>query len=149
MLRLIVDDNLRGAVRRALQHRIGNVDLIDLQSLGLTGADDATVLGVAAAHRRILIADDAQGVARIALERVDAGLPMPGVILITLDAHRGDVVDELLLLVESYHQDELAGQVIYLPLTPEPDTDDDPDREKRPAAARSARPTPPVSRACR
>jgi predicted nuclease of predicted toxin-antitoxin system len=121
MLRLIVDDNLRAGIRDALDRRVGDVDLIDLWSIGLAGADDAMVLGVAAAHRRVLVADDAQSLARLALGRIDSGLPMAGVILIALGARGGDVIDELMLLVESYDQDELADQVIYLPLAPQPE----------------------------
>ncbi len=54
--------------------------MLSVQALGLTGSDDPTELAVAAEQGRILVTQDVQTVTRFAFERVDAGLPMPGVI---------------------------------------------------------------------
>jgi predicted nuclease of predicted toxin-antitoxin system len=56
------------------------VDVVRVQDIGLTGADDPTVLARAAEHGRVLITHDVETVTRFAFERVDTGLPMPSVI---------------------------------------------------------------------
>jgi hypothetical protein len=50
-----------------------------VQDVGLTGADDPTILEWAAAGGRILFTHDVSTMTRFAYERVAAGLAMPGV----------------------------------------------------------------------
>jgi len=90
--------------------------LLSVQSLGLTGADDRTVLAFAAEQQRVLVTQDIQTVTRFAFERVDAGLPMPGVIEIVPGAGLGAAIEDLALAVESYDLGDLDGQVIFVPL---------------------------------
>lgn len=116
MFRLLADENLNANIVRGLRRRMRDLDLISVQALGLTGSDDPTVLALAADQRRVLVTQDAQTVTRFAFERVDAGLPMPGVIEIVPGANLGTVIEDLALVVESYDQGDLEGQVIYLPL---------------------------------
>jgi len=115
ILRLLADENLNANIVRGLRRRLEALDLISVQSLGLTGADDRTVLALAAEQQRVLVTQDIQTVTRFAFERVDAGLPMPGVIEIVPGAGLGAVIDDLALAVESYDLD-LEGQVIFVPL---------------------------------
>lgn len=116
MLRLLADENLNANLVRGLRRRIEGLDLLSVQALGLTGSDDPTVLAVAAEQGRVLVTQDVQTVTRFAFERVDAGLPMPGVIEVVAGASLGAVIDDLALVVESHDQGELEGQIIYLPL---------------------------------
>jgi predicted nuclease of predicted toxin-antitoxin system len=48
MLRLLADENLNGNIVRGIRRRIDGLDLVRVQDLGLTGADDPTVLAWAA-----------------------------------------------------------------------------------------------------
>jgi hypothetical protein len=116
MPRLLADENLDANLVRGLRRRIGGVDLLSVQALCLTGSDDPTVLAVAAEQGRVLVTQDVQTVTRFAFERVDAGLPMPGVIEVVAGASLGAVIDDLALVVESHDHGELEGQIIYLPL---------------------------------
>ena len=116
MLRLLADENLNATIVRGLRRRVERLDLLSIQGLGLTGSDDPTVLAVAAEQDRVLLTQDVQTVIRFAFERVDAGMPMPGVIEIVPGASLGAVIEDPALVVESHDQGELKGQVIYLPL---------------------------------
>jgi predicted homoserine dehydrogenase-like protein len=89
--------------------------VLSVQALGLTGSDDPTELAVAAEQGRILVTQDVQTVTRFAFERVDAGLPMPGVIEVVAGASLGAAIDDLALAVQSHDHGELEGQIIYLP----------------------------------
>ena len=74
------------------------------------------ILQWAAEHGRILVTHDVQTVTRFAYERIEAGLPMPGVIEVISSASIGQLVEELVLVVECYEGGDLEGQVLYLPL---------------------------------
>ena len=116
MLRLLTDENLNANIVRGLRRRVERLDLLSVHALGLIGSDDPRVLAVAAEENRVLVTQDVQTVTRFAFERVDAGLPMPGVIEVVPGASLGAVIEDLALVVESHDQGELEGQVIYLPL---------------------------------
>lgn len=116
MLRLLADENLNANIVRGLRRRVEPLDLITIHNLGLSGADDPTVLAVAAEQGRVLLTQDVQTVTRFAFERVDAGLPMPGVIEFIPDSRLGTVIEDLVVLVEVCDPGEFEGQVIYLPL---------------------------------
>lgn len=53
---------------------------------------------------------------KYAYERVNANEPMPGVIAVHLDAPIGEVIQDLLLIVEASDADDFENQVVYLPL---------------------------------
>ena len=116
MLRLLADENLDGNIARGVMRRVRGVDVVRVQDVGLTGADDPTVLAWAAEHSRVLITHDVETVTRFAFERVDAGLPMPGVIEITARAPIGKAVEDLALILECLADGDLEDQVIYIPL---------------------------------
>jgi len=80
MLSLLADENLDANIVRGILRRFRGIDIIRVQDVGLTGADDPTVLAWAAEQGRVLVTHDVETVTRYAFERVDADLPMPGVI---------------------------------------------------------------------
>lgn len=51
-----------------------------------------------------------------AYERVEAGLPLPGVVEVPKGLALGRVIDDILLLAEASLPGEWDGQVLYLPL---------------------------------
>jgi predicted nuclease of predicted toxin-antitoxin system len=54
MLKFALDENFNGDIVRGLRRRRPGLDLARVQDVGLTGADDPTVLGWAAAEGRVL-----------------------------------------------------------------------------------------------
>lgn len=115
MLRLLADENLDGNIARGVMRRVRGVDVVRVQDVGLTGADDPTVLAWAAEHGRVLITHDVETVTRFAFERVDAGLPMPGVIEVTAWAPIRKAVEDLALILECLADGDLEDQVLYIP----------------------------------
>ena len=53
---------------------------------------------------------------RYAYDRVRAGQPMQGVIIIPEDLAVGIAIEELVTLVECFEPEELSNQVKYLPI---------------------------------
>jgi hypothetical protein len=116
MISLLADENLDGNIVRGVLRRVRGVDIVRVQDVGLTGADDPTVLAWAADQGRVLITHDVETVTRFAFERIDTGLPMPGVIEIVALASIGKAVEDLALILECLTDDDLGNRVLYIPL---------------------------------
>jgi hypothetical protein len=116
VLRFFADENFNHDILRGLLRRQPDIDIVRVQDVQLRGADDATVLEWAAREARILLTHDVNTVTRYALERVTAGLPMPGVFEVARRAPIGVVIEDLLLIVECSQQEEWAGRIYFLPL---------------------------------
>src|SRR5438128_2148028 len=116
MLLLAADENFNGNMVRGLCRRQPALDLVRLQDVGLSGADDPAVLAWAAQERRVLLTHDVSTITRYAYERVREGQPMPGVFEVSRALPIGRAIDEILLLAECSLEGEWEGQVRYLPL---------------------------------
>jgi hypothetical protein len=116
MLRLLADENLDGNILRGLRRRPVDLDAVRVQDLPIAGAGDPEVLRWSAEAGRILVTHDVQTITRFAFERVQAGLPMPGVIEIPLTAPLGVVIEDLALITECFDPGEIEGQILFLPL---------------------------------
>ena len=116
MLRLLADENFNGSIIRGLLRRKPEVDVVRVQDVGLSGADDRMVLAWAAHEGRVLLTHDQHTVPQYAYERIGAGLPMAGVFVGDTYLPVQQAIDDLLLLVECSEEHEWEGQVRYLPL---------------------------------
>jgi predicted nuclease of predicted toxin-antitoxin system len=79
LLRLAADENFNNDIVRGLLRRKPDLDIVRVQDVGLSGADDASILEWAAQEDRVLITHDVTILTRFAYDRVRAGLPMSGV----------------------------------------------------------------------
>jgi hypothetical protein len=116
MLRLAADENFSNNIVRGLLRRRPELDIVRIQDVGLSGADDAAVLEWAAQEGRVLLTHDVSTITRYAYERVRAGQSMPGVFEVGRDVPIGRAIEDILLLVEYSLDGEWEGQVRYLPL---------------------------------
>ena len=115
-MRWAADENFNNDIIRGLLRRKQDVDILRVQDIGLSGADDPTVLEWAADEGRVLLTHDVSTITRYAYERVEAGKPMPGVFEVSREIPMGVVIEDLILLTECSLEDEWEGQVRYLPL---------------------------------
>jgi len=116
MLRLAADENFNSDIVRGLLRRKPNLDIVRIQDVGLSGADDPTVLEWSAEEGRVLLTHDVSTITHYAYELVRAGKPMPGVFEVSRNIPIGVVIEDVLLLVECSLDKEWEGQVRYLPL---------------------------------
>ena len=70
MLRFVTDENFNNAILRGLLRRNPNLDVVRIQDVGLSGADDSKVLEWSAREDRILLTHDVGTITRYAYERV-------------------------------------------------------------------------------
>ena len=116
MLRLAADENFNGDIVRGLLRRNPKLDIVRVQDVGLSGADDPSVLQWAADQGRVIVTHDISTLVKHAFDRIAAGQPMPGVFEVRSVAPVGQTIDDLILLAECSFDGEWEGQVRFLPL---------------------------------
>lgn len=115
-MRFLRDENFDGRVIRGLVRRNPGIDLVRAVDVGLGGVEDPDVLVWAAVEGRIVLTHDVSTMVGFAYDRVEAGLPMPGVVEVPPTLPIGQAVEDLLMLADASEAGEWEGQVLYLPL---------------------------------
>jgi hypothetical protein len=115
-MRLLADENVRGAILDGVRLRNPDVDIIRVQDTEIYEADDPIVLEWAAQQGRIIVSHDVNTLAGYAYDRVKAGLPMLGVVEIHQDLPTGQAIEELLIFIGASNPAEWENQVVFLPL---------------------------------
>lgn len=116
MIRLLADENFNNNIVRGVLLRDSDIDLVRVQDVGLSGADDPNVLEWAAGHQRILLTHDVATITAFAYERVRAGKPMPGIFEVGRTVVLRSAIEDIVLLATCSADGEWEGQVRYLPL---------------------------------
>jgi predicted nuclease of predicted toxin-antitoxin system len=116
MLRLVTDEDVHDDIIRGLRRREPALDIVRVLDVGLDHTPDPIILDWAATEGRVLITGDLNTMVGFALDRVRAGLPMPGVLALLENVGIGRVIDDLLLVVKYDAADEVKDQVTYIPL---------------------------------
>jgi hypothetical protein len=116
MLRLVADENFNNNILRGLLRRKPNLDIVRIQDVGLSGADDPAILEWAAREGRVLLTHDVTTMTRYAYERIQSGKRMPGIFEVSREVPLGVAIEDILLLAEFSLEGEWEGQVRFLPL---------------------------------
>jgi hypothetical protein len=116
MVRLLADENLESAIIQGLVLREPTLDLIEAREAGLAGWPDERLLEWAAAEGRVLLTHDRWTMTGFVLERVRAGLPMPGVIVVRDKWAPGPLIEDILIVLFAQSGDELRDTLTYVPL---------------------------------
>ena len=98
MIRLLADENFNNNIVRAVRIRAPDVDIVRVQDVGLSGADDPTVLDWAAQHRRVLLTHDVSTITAFAYDNAREDKPMPGVFEVGRTIAVRSAVEDILLL---------------------------------------------------
>jgi predicted nuclease of predicted toxin-antitoxin system len=116
MLTLLSDENFNGDVVQGLRRGVAGVDLVRVRDVELMGAEDPALLEWAALNGRVILTHDRNTFPGFALDRVKAGQPMPGVIVVSDLMPVGRALEELELVLLCFEAADCDQQVIYLPL---------------------------------
>lgn len=115
-MRFLADENFNGKLLAGLRAALPGLDVTRVQDINMDATPDPQLLTWAAEQNRILLTHDIQTIAGYAYERVQTGLPMPGIIEVRIIQGIGATIDELVLLIAASTSDEFEGQVRYIPL---------------------------------
>ncbi|MBT9149611.1 MAG: DUF5615 family PIN-like protein [Dehalococcoidia bacterium] len=95
MLRFAADENLNNDIIRGLLRRKADLDIVRIQDMGLSGAEDPAVLEWAAQEGRILLTHDVSTITHYAYERVQTGKSMPGIFEVSRTVPIGVAIDDI------------------------------------------------------
>jgi predicted nuclease of predicted toxin-antitoxin system len=115
MLKLLADENFDNNILRGLLRRRSNIDIIRVQDVGLSGENDPTILAYAAQTNRVLLTHDVATITRFAYERITQNLSMSGVVEVSTDARIGQVIEDILMIIDCSLDGKLEGQIYYIP----------------------------------
>ena len=90
--------------------------ILCIQDVGLSGADDPTVLAWAAQEERIVLTHDVATMITFAYDRIQTELFMPGLFEVSRRVPTGLAIEELILIAECSLDREWEGQIRFLPL---------------------------------
>jgi hypothetical protein len=115
MLRLLADEDFTRMIFEAVRSRSPQLDFVRAQDLGIMAWPDESVLQWAAVENRVVVSHDVNTMRRAANDLVASGQAMAGVVLVRQSAGFQIAVEQLQWLAEESDQDELQGQVVFLP----------------------------------
>lgn len=116
MMRFAADENFNGKVLSKLRQRLPDTDIVRVQDTKMYQSPDPDVLAWAAQDGRILLTHDVQTMPGFVYERVRAGQPVPGVIVVHRDIPIGLVIDELEMMIGAGSPADFENQVKYIPI---------------------------------
>lgn len=116
MIELLIDHNFNEQIVDGLTRRDSTIEFTHLRDIGLAAATDPTILEWAAAHGLVLLTHDRKTLPPFAYARVAAGLPMPGVFLVSDHMPIGQAIDELRIAIDCLSAEECKNQVYHFPL---------------------------------
>ena len=116
MVQFLADENFNNQIVRGILRKQSRIDIVRVQDVGLSGADDPTVLSWAAQEGRIILTHDVATMITFAYERIQSELSMPGLFEVKRRVPVGLVIEEIILIAECSLKGEWEGQIIFLPL---------------------------------
>jgi len=116
MARFLADENFNNQIVRGILRQSPDIDIIRVQDVSLSGADDPAVLAWAAQEGRIVLTHDVATMITFAYERIQSGFSMPRLFEVSRRVPVGLAIEEIILIAECSLEDEWEGQVRFLPL---------------------------------
>jgi hypothetical protein len=115
-MRFVIDEDFDNDILRGVQRCIPGLNIVRVQDIGLSGANDSKVLEWAAKNQRVLLTHDVSTMRKHALNRIQAGFPMPGIFTVPQDLPVSRAIEDIVLLAECSLDGEWEGQIRFLPL---------------------------------
>jgi Domain of unknown function (DUF5615) len=115
-MRFLADENFNNQITRGVLRQRQNLNIVRVQDIGLSEADDPTVLEWAATQGRVVLTHDVTTMTKFAYDRIQASQSMPGLFELSRRIPVGLAITEILLLDECSLEGEWEGQVRFLPL---------------------------------
>lgn len=115
-MRFLSDENFNEDVVRGLLLRCPRVDVEFARDVLAAGTPDPDLLEWATRYDRIVLTHDRTTMNQFAIDRIAAGLPLPGVFIINDRAPLGAVISDLETIVTcTSDQSEWADKIEFLP----------------------------------
>lgn len=116
--RFLADHNFNDHILTGLLGLDPSVDVVRTRDVGLATVPDEELLEWAAAEGRVILTHDEHSLVGFAYDRVVAGLPMPGVVLVHQWATVRRAIDDVLYLAQVGASTDFEDRVFHVPLPP-------------------------------
>lgn len=116
MLPFVTDEDFDAKIVQGLLRRLGSLDIVSVRDVGLTAADDPSILAWAADHGRVLLTHDANTMVGHADERVRRGDYHVGVVKVPQSLAIGRAIEDLLYVAAVATPEDMRNQILHLPL---------------------------------
>lgn len=116
MLRLLIDHDFDQDILRGLLRRIPELDFITAYQAGLSTATDPALLAWAAQEKRLIVTHDWRTMPSHAANRIAAGEPIAGLVVVSRRLSISLVIDELEIIVMCSDEADWGNTIKRLPL---------------------------------
>ncbi len=116
MVLFLADENFNNQIVRGILRQNPDIDIVRIQDVDLSGADDPTILAWAAQEERIFLTHDVATMTTFAYQPIQVKLSMPGLFEVSRRVSVGLAIEEIILIAECSIEGEWEGQVRFLPL---------------------------------
>ena len=116
MIRFLADENFNGRILRGVLREHPDADIVRVQDTALYAAPDPQVLEWAAQEKRVVLTHDIETMIGFARARLEKGQAMSGLIMVRDTVPLGQVIEDLLLILEATDEDEWDNVIMFLPL---------------------------------
>ncbi|GJM41329.1 MAG: hypothetical protein DHS20C20_16110 [Ardenticatenaceae bacterium] len=102
LTRFLTDEDFDNRIMRGLVRiYLSSVDIVRVQDVGLSGADDTAMLVWAASEKRILLTHDFRTMPHHVSETLTSGQNLAGVIIVPQSMPIGEAIQDIPLIVEN------------------------------------------------
>lgn len=96
MLKFLADENVDSVILTQSRRHLPGIDIVRASDVGLARTPDEDILQWAADNGRVVVTKDKNTMRKFAMERVAAGLPMPGLMLLHNHTTIGAAIDSIM-----------------------------------------------------
>ena len=115
MLRLLIDENVDHRILRGLKSRLPELDFVTVKQIGLAGFKDPLLLRWAAENDRTTLTHDIKTMLPDAVQLLQCGEMMAGLIVVPQTMGIGHAIDDLELVIACHSQSDFRDHIERLP----------------------------------
>jgi hypothetical protein len=113
---LLTDEDFNGRIIRGLLLRLPELDLVRAVEIDLGSTHDRLFLARAAEERRVLLTHDVSTMGGFAVERIEAGFPMAGMIAVQKRCPIGRAIEDILAFLVAGGIEDWTNRIEFVPL---------------------------------
>ena len=114
--RFLADNDLMDQIVLGVLRREPTVEMTRLREVGLAKAADSAVLDYAAREEFIVVSHDVNTMRAAAVERIESGRDMTGLLLVHQRSPVAETIEELILIWIASDDTEWFDEIQFLPL---------------------------------
>ncbi len=114
--RFLADHNLESAVSEGVKRAEPTIEFIRARDVELHDRPDPELLAFATEHGFIVVTHDVNTMIAHARARLNAGLPLPGLLVVPQARRIRRLIESLVLIGVASEAEEWSGAIHYLPL---------------------------------